>query len=92
MLSGFVLFNIQYAEIFEALVSLDSNKAMGIDIINPKILKICATSLCEPITCFPCIQCLWFGYLPPRITPIHKSGDKVAVSNHRPISLLCIIS
>ena len=42
--------NIHYAEVFEALVSLDSSKAMGIDRISPKILKNCATSLCESIT------------------------------------------
>ena len=88
--------NIHYTEVFEALVSLDSSKAMGIDRISPKILKNCATSLCEPIT-FLYIQCLWFGYLPQEwrthcITPIYKSGDKAIVSNYRPISLLCIIS
>ena len=55
--------DIQYAEVFEALASLDSNKAMGIDRISPKILKFCATSLYEPIT-FLCIQCLRSGYLP----------------------------
>ena len=88
--------NIHYAEVFEALVSLDSSKAMGIDRISPKILKNCATSLCEPIT-FLYIQCLRFGYFPQEwrkhcITPIYKSGDKAIVSNYRPISLLCIIS
>ena len=88
--------NIHYAKVFEALVSLDSSKAMGIDRISPKILKNCATSLCEPIT-FLYIQCLQFGYLPQEwrthcITPIYKSGDKAIVSNYHPISLLCIIS
>ena len=88
--------NIHYAEVFEALVSLDSSKAIGIDRISPKILKNCATSLCEPIT-FLYIQCLWFGYFPKEwrthcINPIYKSGDKALVSNYRPISLLCIIS
>ena len=87
---------IHYTEVFEALVSLDSNKAMGIDRISPKILKYCANPLCEPIT-FLFSQCLRFGYIPLEwrthcITPIYKSGDKSNVSNYRPISLLCIIS
>ena len=43
--------------------SLDPNKAMGIDKISPKVLKYCATSLCEPIT-YLYSQCLHFGYLP----------------------------
>lgn len=85
--------DIQYMEVFEAVVSLDSNKAMGIDGISPKILKYCTTSLCEPIT----FLCLQLGYLPQEwcthcITPIYKTGDKSSVSNYRPISLLCIIS
>ena len=44
--------DIQYTEVFEALVSLDSNKAMGINRISPKTLKTYATSLCEPIQFF----------------------------------------
>ena len=66
--------DIQYMEVFEAVVSLDSNKAMGIDGISPKILKYCTTSLCEPIT----FLCLQLGYLPQEwcthcITPIYKT-------------------
>lgn len=49
--------NMQYIEVFETLVSPDSNKAMGIDRISPKILKTCETLLCEPIA-FLHIQCL----------------------------------
>ena len=41
---------INTPEVFEALISLDPKKlkAMGIDKINPKVLKYCATSLSEP--------------------------------------------
>ena len=87
---------INPSEVFEALISLDPNKAMGIDKISPKILKYCATSLCEPITHLYS-QCFHLGYLPQEwrthcITPIYKNGDKSMVSNYLPISLLCIVS
>ena len=87
---------INSAEVFEALTALDPNKAMGIDKISPKMLKYCATTLCEPIT-YLFSQCLYSGYLPQEwwthsITPIYKNGDKSVVSNYRPISLLRIIS
>ena len=36
-------------EIMELLQSLDDTKAMGIDSINPKVLKHCAASLSYPI-------------------------------------------
>ena len=67
---------------------------MGID---TKILKTCATSLCEPITflALHLVSSVWLS--PPGrcthcITPIYKSGDKAVVSDYCPISLLCIIS
>jgi len=37
--------NISKEEVCEASIGLDSNKAMGIDNINPKILKYCALAL-----------------------------------------------
>ena len=37
------------AEVYNALVSLDPNKATGIDGIGPKILKYCALSLFHPL-------------------------------------------
>ena len=69
---------------------------MGIDGIGPKILKYCSLSLYKPLhhlfsLCLSqhCIPEQWKIHL---ITPIHKSGDKSAVRNYRPISLLCSIS
>ena len=54
---------INTSEVYETLISLDPNKAMGIDKISPKILQYCATALCQPIT-YLFSQCLHFGYLP----------------------------
>ena len=41
--------NISAADVFQALHSLDPNKASGIDSINPALLKYCIESLIAPI-------------------------------------------
>ena len=87
---------ISTADVYENLISLDPNKATGIDNISPKILKHCAIPLSGPI-CHLFQQCFLNGYLPQEwrthcVIPIFKSGDKTLVSNYRPVSLLCIIS
>jgi len=48
---GNVLSNISFTsqDVFDILVSLDPNKAMGTDSISPKVLKHCADLLCVPI-------------------------------------------
>ena len=83
-------------DIYEILISIDPNKAMGTDNINPKILKYCANLLCDPIhhlfqACFTnsYIPTDWHTHC---VTPIFKSGDRSNISNYCPISLLCVIS
>jgi len=48
---GNMLSNISFTsqDVFDILVSLDPNKAMGTDSISPKVLKHCADLLCVPI-------------------------------------------
>ena len=84
------------AEIFKTLISLDPNKASGIANVGPRILKICAFPLSDPI-CHLFQQSISQSYLPQEwhthcVIPIYKSGDKSLVSNYRPVSLLCCIS
>lgn len=74
---------ITVSDTFEALASLHPDKAMGCDNISPKILKACATSLCEPVAAL-FNKCLVTGTLPAihKIIPIPKSGDKSQIVNY----------
>ena len=42
-------FDISELEVYNALISLDPNKALGIDGISPKVLKYCAESLVQSL-------------------------------------------
>ena len=83
------LFSKRYPGHKSKLSELDPAKAMGADGIGPKVLKLCAAALCEPL-CHP--WCIPFEWKVHCITPIHKSGDKSIVSNYRPIALLSCVS
>ena len=83
-------------EVYEALFSLECNKAAGIDSIRPDVLKHCATPLTKPLHHLFC-HCISTHDLPSEwrihcIIPIFKSGNKSNVANYRPISLLCVVS
>ena len=86
---------IFWAEVFEALTCLGPNKAMGIDMISPKILKYCAAALVQPVyhlfTLTLSQQQLPLDWKTRIIIPMFKSGNKNQVNNYHPISL-CIIS
>ena len=87
---------VSEVEVYDTLVSLNPNKAMGVDCIGPKVLKTCAIALYLPIHHLFSL-CTSQHKFPDewkihRITPIFKSGDKSNLKNYRPISLLCCIS
>ena len=86
--------NISEADVYDALTSLDPNKALGIDGIGPKILKNCSESLFQPL-CHLFNLSLASSVIPNewkthKIIPIFKSGDRSLISNYRPISLLAM--
>uniref|UniRef100_A0A1X7U1G9 Reverse transcriptase domain-containing protein n=1 Tax=Amphimedon queenslandica TaxID=400682 RepID=A0A1X7U1G9_AMPQE len=92
------LSNISFSamDVYQALIKLDTSKAMGIDCVSPHILKNCAIALHIPIHHL-FAQSLLYGKLPWEwkihlITPVFKSGDRSSVKNYRPISLLCSLS
>ena len=81
---------------FEALCSLDTSKAIGIDGIGPNVLHHCALALYKPLhhlfllsLSHSNIPAEWRTHM---IIPVFKSGDKSSVCNYRPISLLCSVS
>ena len=94
--SSLSVIGISELDVFDALSSLDSSKAMGMDGIGPRVLKQSALALYKPIHHLFLLS-LSQHYLPTDwrthlIIPVFKSGDKSSTHNYRPISLLCTVS
>ena len=83
-------------EVYQALISLQPNKASGPDSIGPRILKNCAAPLTTPVHHFFVLSLnshsIPGDWKQHTIIPVYKSGDKSTLKNYRPISLLCSIS
>ena len=78
------------------LHELNVNKACGPDSMSSHVLQECATEL-APSLAHLFTRSFQSGCIPVQwkqgnVVPVHKKGDKSQVSNHRPISLLCILS
>ena len=88
--------SITESDVFEALQSIDPTKATGPDGIGPHLLKFCSAAICSPLLHL-FTQCVAQQNIPSEwrihcITPVYKSGDKAAINNYRPISLLSCTS
>ena len=73
-------FNISSEVIFQLIKNLDPNKAHGHDEISVKMLKLCAPSVCKPLTLL-FENCFTSGEFPnvwkkSNIVPVHKKRDK----------------
>ena len=86
--------NIDREEILKIIRSLDSNKAHGCDEISIAMIKICDSSIVEPLLMIY-EKGLEKGVYPSiwkraNIIPVHKKNSRQCKKNYRPISLLPI--
>lgn len=80
------------AEVKEMIMSLKKYKAPGIDGLKAETLKNISSSVSEPLAHI-INRCIETGYCPSAfktsvVLPIHKNGDRMVVTNYRPISLI----
>ena len=83
-------------EVYKVLLNLDPSKALGPDGRPTIVLKTCGREL-TPSLCALFNSSLAEGKLPTEwkdalVVLVHKKGTKEDVTNHRPISLLCVVS
>ena len=81
-------------EVYDTLSSLDTSKACGPDLINPRLLKEAASIISYPLlklfnrsletATFPDV------WKQANVSPVYKTGSRNEISNYRPISLLPI--
>ena len=84
-------FNISSEVIFQLIKNLDPSKAHEHNEISVKMLKLCAPSLCKPLT-LVFENCLASGEVPnvwkkSNIVPVQKKGDKQLIKNY----LVCLL-
>ena len=81
-------------KVLKLIRTLDTKKAHGCDEISVSMIKICDSSIVDPL-CMIFEKCLSTGLYPSswkkaNIIPIHKKESKQSKKNYRPISLLPI--
>ena len=88
-------FTVTFQEVFDSLNGLDSSKASGPDLVNPRLLKEGVSCLSAPLSeIFNHI--LSIGKFPhlgkeANVTPVFKKGDRDIPNNYRPMSLISCI-
>ena len=92
----FIIPPIQKEKVFKFLSNIDINKATGLDMIGPRLLKLAAPLISDEIT-FICNHSITNSIFPSKwkeakVTPLHKSGPHEDVNNYRPISILPVLS
>jgi hypothetical protein len=85
---------IEAWEVYEVLVALDVNSAMGPDNVHPKVLKSCAEQLALPLAIL-FNRSLESGVLPSRwlesvVIPLFKGKSRYDPGNYRPVSLTSV--
>ena len=87
---------IQKETVSKFLSNIDINKATGIDMIGPRLLKLAAPFIDDEIT-FICNHSITNSVFPSKwkgakVTPLHKNGPHEEINNYRPISILPVLS
>ena len=82
-------------KILNIIRALDSNKSSGWDGVSPRMIKICDSSIVNPLLII-FETCIREGIFPDmwkmsNVCPIHKKESKNLKENYRPISLLPIL-
>ena len=82
--------------ILKQLSSLDDSKAVGLDGISPKLLRMGAPALAAPLTRLLNLS-ISTGIFPEewktaKVVPIHKKGSLQDTGNFRPVSILSTLS
>ena len=85
---------IDREKVLRIIRALDSKKAHGCDDISISMIKMCDTSIVEPL-CLIFEKCLETGVNPSiwkkaNVIPVHKKNSRQNKENYRPISLLPI--
>ena len=86
--------DIDREKVTKLIRALDTTKAHGCDDISISMIKICDTSIVEPL-CLIFGKCLETGIYPTiwkkaNIIPVHKKDSRQSKKNYRPFSLLPI--
>ena len=78
------------------LSGINAHKSTGHDGVPPKLMKLVAGILCNPL-CYLLNECFVQSTFPDelklaQVTPVCKKGDPLLKQNYRPVSVLPLIS
>ena len=87
---------VTVSNVYHLLHGLSSNKAIGVDKISSKIIKIAAPAISDSLT-YIFNQAITLSLFPhewktARVIPLYKNGQRNLPGNYRPISVLPVIS